>query len=171
MQYYIGTRFDRHSDDSVTLTMPRMIDRLLSIVGLNSSDTDIKLHDTPAASILRDSSSAPPRAQTWHYRSTVGCSLYIQSIVHPDITFAVQQCAGFCNKPNKEHEEAVKRICRYLLRTNYKGLVLRPDKTRGLKCFVDTNFAGTWKRQTYLDLHFCYSRTGFVITYAGCPLI
>ena len=38
---------------------------------------------------------------------------------------ATKQCARFCNSPSRYHEEAVKSICRYLLRTNNKGLVLR----------------------------------------------
>ena len=45
-QDYIGTRFERHADGSVTLSQPRMIERLLTIVGLDSKDTHIKLHDT-----------------------------------------------------------------------------------------------------------------------------
>ena len=34
LQDYIGTRFERSSDGSVTLTQPRMIERLMAIVGL-----------------------------------------------------------------------------------------------------------------------------------------
>ena len=171
LQDYIGTRFERHTDGSVTLSQPRMIERLLTIVGLDSKDTHIKMHDTPAVSVLLDNPSAPPREQSWHYRSAVGCLSYIQSIVRPDITFAVQQCAKFCNKPNKEHEVAVKRICRYLLKTKSKGLVLRPDKSRGLECHVDADFAGTWTNTTSHDPLSCHSRTGFVISYAGCPIL
>lgn len=58
---YIGTRFDRHSDGSVMLTQPLMIKRLLSIIGLDSSDTHIKLRDTPSTSILYDDPDAKPR--------------------------------------------------------------------------------------------------------------
>ena len=52
LQDYLGTRFDRNSDGSVTLTQPRMIERVLSIVGLDSKDTTIKVHDTPAVETL-----------------------------------------------------------------------------------------------------------------------
>ena len=31
---YLGTRFDRHKDGSVTLTQPRMMERVFDIVGL-----------------------------------------------------------------------------------------------------------------------------------------
>ena len=58
------------------------------------------MHDTPANVVFYHDSEAKPRQQKWHYRSVVGCLSYLQSIVRPDITFAVQQCAKFCNNPN-----------------------------------------------------------------------
>ena len=108
LQDYIGTRCIRNDNGSVTLSQPCMIERLLKIVGLDSNDVYVKLHDTPANAVLQDNPNSEPRRQTWHYRSAVGCLSYIQSIVRPDITFAVQQCARFCNNSNRDHEEAVK---------------------------------------------------------------
>ena len=143
----------------------------MKIVGLDSEDTHIKLHDTPANLVLQDRPNAEPRRQSWHYRSAIGCLSYHQSIVRPDITFAVQQCARFCNKPNRDHEEAVKRICRYLLKTKDKGLRFKPDRSRGLECYVDADFAGTWTINSLLDPLSCHSRTGFLISYAGCPIL
>ena len=52
LEDYIGTRFERHKNGSVTLSMPRIIDRVLEIVGLNSTDIRIKLHDISATVIL-----------------------------------------------------------------------------------------------------------------------
>ena len=101
----------------------------------------------------------------------LGCLLYIQAMVQPDITFTVQQCAWFCIDPSLEHEQAVKRICRYLLRTKDKVLVFRPDKSRGLECYVDADWAGTWKKRSAHDPMSAHSCTGFVILYMGCPII
>ena len=148
-----------------------MIERLLAIVGLDTKDSQVKLHDTPANVILQDNAGAKPRKQNWHYRSAVGCLSYIQAIIHPDITFAVQQCARFCNNPSRYHEEAVKCIYRYLLKHKNKGLVLKPDKTRGLECYMDADFAGSWTSNSSSDRLSCHSRTGFVITYTGCPIL
>jgi hypothetical protein len=96
---------------------------------------------------------------------------YTQAMIRPDITMAVQQCARFCYNPKQEHEEAVKRICRYLMKTKDKGLTLRPDKTRGLECFVDADWAGSWRHRSCNDLLSAHLRTGYVIMYAGCPII
>ena len=46
------------------------------------------------------------------------------------------------NDPRLSHEGAVKRIGRYLLDTRDKGMIYRPDITRGLECYVDADFSG-----------------------------
>ena len=90
---------------------------------------------------------------------------------HPDITFAVQQCARFCNDPKASHEEAVKHICCYLLKTQDKGLFLKPDKSRGLECYVDADQAGSWTKRSSHDPMSAKSRTGYVIFFHRCPIV
>ena len=84
---------------------------------------------------------------------------------------AVQQTARYCNNPKRSHEEAVKRICRYLLKMKDKGLLLKPDKGRGLECYVDADWAGSWTPKSATDPSCAHSRTGYIILYAGCPII
>jgi hypothetical protein len=132
---YLGTRFERNNDGSITLSQPKMIERVLKIVGLDPNCDHTKLHDTPASEhkLLDNDPDGKPRKQPWNYRSAVGCLSYLQAMIRPDITMlAVQQCARFCNNPQQEHEEAVKRICRYLMKTKAQGLTVKPDKSRGL---------------------------------------
>ena len=44
---YLGTRFARNSaNGTIELTQPRMIDRVLRIVGLDPDSTNTKTHDT-----------------------------------------------------------------------------------------------------------------------------
>jgi hypothetical protein len=150
-----------------------MIERVLEIVGLSKDDEHVKLHDTPTSehNVLDNDPDGLPCLQTWSYRSAVGCLSYLQSMIRPDITMALQQCARFCNNPQHEHKEAVKRICRYLLKTKNKGIVLKPDKSRGLQCYVDADWAGLWNDHSSNDPLSRHSRSGFVILYAGCPII
>ena len=63
LQDYLGTRFDRNQDGSVTLTQPRMIDRAIAIVGLHKPDCHVKTHDTPATDVLTSSPASKPRVQ------------------------------------------------------------------------------------------------------------
>ena len=62
-------------------------------------------------------------------------------------------------------------MCRYFLNTKDQGLVLRPDKEKGLDCFVDDDWAGSWGHISSNDPLSSHSRTGYYITYAGCPLM
>lgn len=84
---------------------------------------------------------------------------------------SVQQCARFCNKPQQHHAQALKQICRYLLKTHDMGLTFRPDPARGLECFVDADWAGSWQMRSSHDPISVRSRTGYVIMYAGCPIV
>ena len=103
----------------------------MTFLGLDPGADLVKLHDTPACDrhLLDKNPEGQPRQHTWNYRSAVGCLSYLQAMVRPDLTMAVQQGAQFCNDPKQAHEEAVKRICRYLLKTRSQGVVLKPDKT------------------------------------------
>jgi hypothetical protein len=85
-----------------------MIERVLKIVGLDPDCDRTKLHNTPASEhkLLDNNPDGKPRRQPWNYRSAVGCLSYLQAMIRPDITMAVQQCAHFCNNPQQEHEEA-----------------------------------------------------------------
>ena len=168
---YLGTCFVCNKDGSLEMSQPKMIERVLDIVGLHQEGS--KMHDTPASEskILDKNPEGEERKQEWNYRSAVGCLSYIQAMIRPDITMAVQQCARFCNDPKREHEEAVKRICRYLLRTKDKGLKFKPDLSRGLECFVDADWAGSWQKRSSTDPLSAHSRTGYVIMYAGCPIV
>ena len=76
---------------------------------------------------------------------------------------ANHQCAKFNNIPHLSHEQAVKRLCRYLLDTRDKGMIYIPDTLRGLECYIDADFAGGRKdgdhklpKSKIITLIFCY---------------
>lgn len=150
-----------------------MVARILAMVGLDSDSERVKTHDTPACDtrLLDNDPNGLPRMSNWKYRSVVGALSYLQAMIRPDITMSVQQCARFCNNPQRQHEEAVKRICRYLLKTKDRGLIFRPDPSRGLECYVDADWAGSWQDRSSNDPLSAHSRTGYVISYAGCPIV
>ena len=95
---------------------------------------------------------------------------YLQGTSRPDISLAVHQSARFNNNPKLSHERAIKRIVRYLLDTKDQGLIYKPDKSKGLECYVDADFAGGWKDGDQGSPESVLSRTGFLIMYAGFPI-
>ena len=82
---------------------------------------------TPSITIvLGADDGGPVQVEMWNYASVVGMLLYLAGNTWPDIAFAVHQCAQFFNQPKKCHEDAVKRIVRYLKGTQDKGLIFEP---------------------------------------------
>ena len=96
---------------------------------------------------------------------------YLSGNTRPDILMATHQCARFNNNPKQSHENAIKRIVRYLRGTADKGIIFRPDKSKGIECYVDADFAGNWNSEDSQDPVSVYSRTGYVIKYANCPIL
>jgi len=89
----------------------------------------------------------------------------------PDLAYIVHQCSRFNNDPKLLHEKAIKCICCYLKETSDKGLIFDPDLSKGFECYVDADWAGNWNKQFPSEAENVYSRTGYVITYAGCPIV
>ena len=64
----------------------------------------------------------------------------------------------------------MKRICRYPQGTKDNGLVFNPSKKLVVDCYDDADFAGLWGHEDPQDPICARSRTGFVVTFANCPL-
>ena len=96
---------------------------------------------------------------------------YLEKTSRPELAYSVHQCARFCKNPKLSYERAVHKIVKYLKTTKDKGLIVKLDKTKGIVCHVDADFAGNWDLVEGDNPESVLSRTGFVITYAGCPLI
>eukprot|EP00957_Ditylum_brightwellii_P176467 13438623-Ditylum_brightwellii.AAC.1 len=52
-----------------------------------------------------------------------------------------------------------------------RGIVYEPDPSLGTQLFVDADFAGHWSKADADNPENVMSRTGFVIMYAGCPVL
>ena len=48
-----------------------------------------------------------PMTETWNYRSVIGMLLYLSNNSHPDIAFAVHQCARFSHASKQTHALAI----------------------------------------------------------------
>ena len=168
---YLGVQLSINDDDTVSLTQPYLIQRIIDSLG--DAITGANTKTTPAVykEILHKDESGPARKQSWNYRSLIGMLNYLAASTRPDILCAVHQCARFSANPKLSHERAVKRIVRYLKGTLDKGIVLRPNPDDGIKCYVDADFAGGYCESTKDDPISVYSRTGYVIFYFGCPVL
>ena len=71
----------------------------------------------------------------------------------------------------RSHELAIMRIGRYLVDNVERGVIYTIDKSKGLEVYVDADFAGSWDMADSANADNFLSRTGYVICYAGCPVV
>ena len=71
---------------------------------------------------------------------------FLYNSTRPDISYAVHQCVIFSENPKNSHEKAVKQIIKYLEGTKHDGLFFTPRISKGLECYVDSDFAGSWNK-------------------------
>ena len=84
---------------------------------------------------------------------------------------AVHQCARFCIDPKITYERTIMRIGKYLLATKERGIKLTPNKDKGMECYVDIDFTGSWDKADAGNPENVLSRTGYILFYYGCPVI
>jgi hypothetical protein len=167
---YLGIDFSRLPDGGWKLTQTGLIDKVLRATNMTDCNTDAS-PTSPDGKALGADLHGPQALSEWNYRSVVGMMLYLAGNSRCDISFAVHQCARFSHAPKLSHEKAIKRICRYLKGTRTEGLIYRPQPDRGLECFPDANFADLFGVESSDDPVCAKSRTGYVVTYAGCPVV
>jgi Reverse transcriptase (RNA-dependent DNA polymerase) len=165
---FLGIQMKRQDDGSIELTQTGLIDRILNVLGLEDARTSSIPADTKT---LGKSVNSESTKESWSYSSVVGMLMYLCSNSRPDITFAVHQCARFTHCTRRVHEQAVKRIARYLRGTKDKGMIIKPNGDLKLDCYADADFAGLWNSEGATDSSCVKSRTGFVITFGDVPLV
>ena len=166
---YLGMVIDRNNDKSFEIKQPFLIERILKLLEV---DDNVHSKTTPVTKpLLHKDKDADPRVRKWNYRAAVGMLNYLQASTRPDISMAVHQCARFCIDPKVTHERAIMRIGKYLLSTKERGIKFTPNKDRGMECYVDADFAGSWDKADSGNPENVLSRTGYILYYYGCPVI
>ena len=83
---------------------------------------------------------------------------------------AVHQNARFWNNPMLSHKQAITRIGRYLRHIQDRGIIFKPDTSKGLEFYVDAEFSRGRNQTDPENVSNLMSRTGFFIKYADCPI-
>lgn len=77
------------------------------------------------------------------YREAVGSLIFASQQTRPDICFAVNNVAKFCNNPGPAHWQAVKRIFRYLKGTSQVRLEYRKDGNNSITGYSDSDWGSS----------------------------
>lgn len=165
---FLGIQIKKTGSKEFLLTQTGLIDKVLAVTKL----TDCNGCDTPATvDPLHADKDGEPFSEEWAYDVVIGMLMYIAGNTRPDIAYAVHQAARFTHGARRSHAAGVKRILRYLKKTKTEGLILKPGSEQRVDCYVDADFGGLFSVEDKQDPVSVKSRTGYVITYRGAPLM
>ena len=165
---YLGIKYVRLNDGSIHLLQTGLIQKILKATNLVNSHPNKQPAQQKTLSIDPDGERF---SETWNNASIVGMRLYLANNTRPDIAFAVSQVARFTHNPKQSHGVAVKSIVRYLKGTQNQRTIVQPATFLTLTCFCDADFAGLYRSDPDSSISSAKSRSGFLISVSGCPLI
>ena len=170
IQDFLGIHIEKKEDGSILLTQPHLVDQILDDLKMGK---DVNPKSIPAASskLLSRHTKSNDFDNSFNYRSVIGKLNYLEKGTRADIAYITHQCARFTTCPKTEHGNAIRWLARYLKGTRDKGLILRPNKTKGLEMYVDADFAGNWDPEEYEDPDTARSRHGYIIMFGGSPIL
>ena len=166
----------QEKDGKFHLTQPALIKSIIKDLRLEakSDGSEPKTKDIPMASskLLGKHLDSPDFDEHFHYRRVIGKLNFVADSTRGDISFSTHHCARYVNNPKKEHGEAVKWIGRYLLQNVEDGLIISPQPELGVEIYPDASFCQDWDpKLAGQDIDTARSRYGFIIRYAGVPLV
>ena len=156
MDYFIGFQIQRCPlTSSIFVHQSRYIQDVLLHFGLHDAH-EVSTPADPHAKLSKTTDPNDPPIDV-PYRQGVGCLMYASIITRPDIAYAVGKVSLFQERSHQSHWTVVKRIMRYLKRTQSFGLYYSgqspPPRLLG---YSDADYGG--------DLDDRKSCTGFVYT-------
>ena len=108
---FLGVLLHKNETGSITLTQIGLIDQIISALGLEQANSMSAL--VQRLPLGRDLLGAP-FLNHYNYVSVVGMMMYLCTNSHPEISFAVHQCAQHAHSPTHLHGNYLKHIGCYL---------------------------------------------------------
>ena len=166
---FLGIKFEHHKDGSIECTQSGLIQKTLKAAGMENCNPNA----VPAIQVtLGTDEDGEPMDEPWNYRAICGMLLYLSTNTRPDLAFSVSQVCRFSSNPKKSHASAVKTILRYLKGTANKGLRIKPSLDMfNLDMYVDADFCGLFGNENPRSKNSVRSRTGYIISLCGWPLV
>ena len=142
---FLGVHITILYDKNVCMTQPNLIRSILQELKLINVQGNVTGKDIPMISrkILTRHEDYLDFVGHFHYRRIIGMLNYLERCTHPDISYAVHQCALYCENPKKEHGMVIKWIGRYLSTQPSKG-IMSTLKEEDIISYVDADYAGNW---------------------------
>ena len=86
--------------------------------------------------------------------------------------YATHQISKYSSDQRMPHGKAIIYLVRYLMRSRDVGIRFSPNPNKGFECYCDAKFSGKLNKDGAAhDPSTAKSRSGWIIFYAGCPVI
>jgi hypothetical protein len=131
----LGIEIEQQSDGSLFIHQGRYIGELLAKHQMEGS----KPVATPMASKI---TGPPDDTNQNEYQQLTGALMWPSLATRPDISYAVGYLARFNSRPTIAHQQAQKRVLRYLKGTQYYGILYKADKKEPITGYCDSDWAG-----------------------------
>ena len=146
LKFYLGINVEQ-TDNGIWIGQPHFITETLT----QHNMSECKPTNTPMAAIsnTQDQPGDSKPFDKHTYQSAVGKLLYLSNWTRPDIVYAVNQAAKYCNAPNTTNWANVKRIMRYLKSTKDYGVAYQQHSSpRVVLGYTDADWAGSADRKS-----------------------
>jgi hypothetical protein len=135
---------------------------------------DFKVKALPAkvSEILHTHLDKPLFLLNFGYQSVIGKLNYLAQTTTPDIVYYTHQLAKYSSNPREPHGEAVLYLIHYLKKTWGLGTHFKHDQDKGSDYYCNADFSGNLnKHLASFDPSTAKSRSGWILSYAVCPVI
>ena len=168
---FLGVKLDRDSSTGLLkMKQTGLINGVVEALGLDDSYARGKHTPAETRPLVKDADGVAA-TKGFSYSTVVGMLLYLSGHTRPDITYAVNCCARYMFCPKHSHELALKCIGRYLKNTSSHGCIINPTRELSIDAYPDADFTGMYGHELPTDTACAKSRSGFVIVFAGVPVI
>lgn len=159
---FLGLEIDRLSDGSIFVHQTAYANRILRKFHMENCNP-VTVPADPNQTLSSEDGS---EKSVYPYRQLIGSLMYLAIATRPDICYAVSNASRYLERPSHMHENAAKRIVKYIKGTSDLGLLYRSDGTRRIIGFSDADYAGdTDTRRSTTG--FCFSIGNGVVSWSS----
>ncbi|XP_058788342.1 uncharacterized mitochondrial protein AtMg00810-like [Vicia villosa] len=137
MRYFLGVEVTQTSN-GIFICQRKYANEVLERFGLQNCSS-VSNPIVPGCKLTKDVRGLKVDATT--YKQMVG-SLICLTATRPDLTYVVSLVARFMEAPMTMHQQAVKRVLRYLRGTTELGLFYKREGEENLVAFCDSDYVG-----------------------------
>ena len=147
--YYLGVEVIRNrATKELWLTQRQYLRQLLAKFDAENLNPTATPMETGMRLVRADADHIASKQTTVQFQSAVGSLLYASTITRPDLAFVVGLLGRFASKPDEKHQQALKRVFRYLIGTFHYGLHFaesrssNPPSTEPIYGYSDADWGG-----------------------------